>query len=104
MDGGDCSASVVRAGMVLKHTVSAPETTNSPYWRPSVHVEPRLVLRQERPQHLGVLAADVVVVLGQVRKAPKAKLVGVVELRREGRKKEDMRFLRMPLRTIENHR
>ena len=45
-----------------------------PYWRPSVDVEPGLVLRVECPEYLGELAADLVVVLRQVVQAPVSQL------------------------------
>ena len=51
-----------------------------PNRRPSVNVEPGLVLRVEGPEDFGELAADLVVVLRQVVQAPLAQLERVVNL------------------------
>ena len=51
-----------------------------PNWRPSVDVEPGLVLRVEGPEDFGELAADLVVVLRQVVQAPLTQLESVVNL------------------------
>ena len=65
---------VAYSAHIVSHHQSWVMNRYLPNWRPSVDVEPGLVLRVEGPEDFGELAADLVVVLRQVMEAPVAQL------------------------------
>ena len=71
-----------RLAMPCSSSVSTVSSYGSvPDGRPSVDVEPGLVLGVERAQHFGEPAADLVVVVGEVVQAPVAQLQRVAYLK-----------------------